>query len=396
MTGFIAAAALAVVLTLLLLLRPLLWRRAETATASHRQLNAAIHRDQLAELELDRSEGTLNEEDYQQARQELQRRVLEDGGADSVLAAARAPKKTLWALAVALPLVAGVLYVLLGNPSALNPIAQQHRFTSQEIENMVSGLAAKLEKEPENLPGWVMLARSYKAMGRFDEAERAFARAASLVETDAQLLADYADVLATKAGGTLAGKPAELIEKALKLDPTNMQALWLSGSAAFDAGQFDKAVVTWERLLKQVSPESEDAKQLAASIAEARKRGGKPAAAPIAAAAVRGRVEVAAGVRAQAAPGDTVMVVAREAGGPRMPIAVLRLRVADLPLDFTLDDSLALAPDRSISTVKSVEVEARVSKSGLATPQKGDLFSAPQNAQVGAAGLRLVIDQVRP
>ncbi len=267
MTGFLAAAALAVALTLLLLLRPFLWRKAAPAAATHRQLNAAIYRDQFAELENDRAEGTLIEEDYRQARAELQRRVLDDAQ-DETVALPQAPKKTLLALALLLPAGAAALYFLLGNPEGLAP--QQHRVSSQEVENMVANLAARLEKEPDNFEGWLMLGRSYKAMRRFGEAEKAFDRAAPLLEKDAQLLAVYADVVAANAGGSFDGKPLALIEKALKVDPNNLQALWLAGSAAFAGGRFGQAVTTWERLLKLLPPESEDAKQLASGIAEAR------------------------------------------------------------------------------------------------------------------------------
>lgn len=271
MPGFLIAVLVAVAATLLLLLRPLIWRRGSTAAASHRQLNAAIYRDQFAELERDRAEGTLAEEDYRQARTELQRRVLEDGQEDAAVApVAPAPKKTLAAIAVAVPVAAIALYLLLGNPAGLNPPEPQQRFSAQEIENMVAGLAAKLEKEPENLQGWMMLARSYRAMGRLAEAEKAFERAEKFIENDAQLLADYADVAAANAQGDFAGKPARLIEKALKIDPDNLQALWLAGSAAFARADFARAVVHWERLVAQIPPESEDAKMLRANIDEAR------------------------------------------------------------------------------------------------------------------------------
>jgi cytochrome c-type biogenesis protein CcmH len=271
MTGFIVAVLLAIAATLLLLLRPLIWRgREAAATASHRQLNAAIYRDQFVELERDRAEGTLGEEDYQQARAELQRRVLEDGQEDAAVTAPQAPKKTLFILAVALPLAAAGLYALLGNPEGLNPPAPQHRFTPQEIEGMVAGLAAKLEKEPENVKGWAMLARSYRAMGRLPEAERAFGRAEKFIEQDAQLLADYADVAAANAGGNFAGKPAQLIEKALKVDPDNAQALWLAGSAAFAGNDFARALVHWERLLTQLQPGSEDHQAVQQNIEQMR------------------------------------------------------------------------------------------------------------------------------
>lgn len=270
MPGFLIAVLVAVAVTLLLVLRPLIWRRGPAAAASHRQLNAAIYRDQFAELERDRTEGTLAEEDYQQARMELQRRVLEDGQEDDVIAAAPTPKKTLAALALALPVAAIALYLLLGNPAGINPPEPQQRFTAQEIENMVAGLAAKLEKEPDNLQGWTMLARSYRAMGRLPEAEKAFERAEKFIENDAQLLADYADVVASNARGDFKGKPMQLIEKALKVDPDNPQALWLAGSAAFAREDFAGAIGHWERLAAQLPPESEDAQMLRANIGEAR------------------------------------------------------------------------------------------------------------------------------
>ncbi|HEX8987989.1 MAG TPA: c-type cytochrome biogenesis protein CcmI [Rhodocyclaceae bacterium] len=393
MTGFLIAAGITLVGTLLLMLRPFIWQRSR-ATASHRQLNAAIYRDQLAELERDRAAGTLGEEDYAQARDELQRRVLEDGQADEAAAALKAPKKTMIALAALLPVAGIALYLLLGHPAALDQRAQ-HQVTAQDIERMVGALAAKMEKEPGNVEGWGMLARSYKAMGRVDEAVKAFEHVMSLNPSDAQVYADYADVLAMKAGGNFAGRPQQLIDQALKLDPNNLEALWLAGTADFAGGRYAQAVASWSRVQKILPPDSDDARQIASAIAEARAKGGLKAPAANPAKAVRGRVELAPAVSAQAAPDDTVMIVAREAGGPRMPLAVLRLRVADLPRDFTLDDSLAMTPDRTLSSVKEIEVEARVSKSGQAVPQPGDLYSATQKTRAGKAGLRLVIDRAR-
>jgi cytochrome c-type biogenesis protein CcmH len=401
MNAFLIGAAVALAATLLLLLRPFLWRR-DRATASHRQLNSAIYRDQMAELERDRAAGTLAEEDYRQAFAELQRRVLEDGQDDEPAATLKAPKKTLIALALLLPAASIGLYVLLGHPEGANPVAQQH-VTAQDVERMVATLAAKLDKEPDNVQGWGMLARSYKAMGKITEAEKAFEHVMSLKPTDAQLYADYADVLAMRAGGNFAGRPQQLVDQALKLDPNNPEALWLAGTAAYEAGRFAQAIAVWSRLQALLPPESEDAKQIASGIADARAKAGMPAgAAPVAAPAadpaqaVRGRVELSPAIRDKAAPGDTVMIVAREAGGPRMPLAVMKFRVADLPRDFALDDSLAMSPDRGISSVKAIEVEARVSKSGQAMPQAGDLFSATQKTKVGKSGVKLVIDQVRP
>lgn len=274
MTAFLAGAALLVAATLALLLRPW-WRKqqAARAQASRRALNATIYRDQLAELERDRAEGSLEEADYAAARQELQRRLIEDSAeADEAVAAPLPAKASAIAIAVALPVLAIALYLLLGNPAGLNPQPAQKRFSADEIEQMVAGLAAKLEKEPDNLQGWVMLARSYKVMDRFEEADKAYGRAKALVDTDPGLLVDHAEVAAMAADGNLEGRPRQMIEQALKLDPEHPQGLLLSGTAAFERGDFPRAIADWERLKKQVPPDSENARVLDSGIAKAREK----------------------------------------------------------------------------------------------------------------------------
>jgi cytochrome c-type biogenesis protein CcmH len=248
-----------------------------------------------------------------------------------------------------------------------------------------------------------MLARSYKAMGRYDDAAKAYGRAGAFIDDEPALLADYADILVA-VSGTFVGKPRELITKALKRDPDHAHALWLSGTAEFEAGKFNQAIGDWERLLKQLPPDSDEARSVQGSIAEAVSRGGKAGAAPAAKApqkvgagdTVKGRVELAAALKDKAAPSDTVMVIARPADGSRMPLAVLRAKVAELPLQFTLDDKLAMSPDHAISRHKEVSIEARISKTGMANPQPGDLLSAPQTVKVGASGIKLLVEQIRP
>lgn len=269
MMGFAIGATLLVGVALLLLLLPLRHRPASTEF-SRKQINTAIYRDELAELESDRAEGSLSAADYEQARAELQRRLLEDSAEETTAQpAAPAPARALsLLLALALPVGAALLYLTLGNPAAIDP-PQQQRFSADDIDRMVSGLAAKLEKEPDNLQGWAMLARSYKAMGRLPEALRAYERAGSLVEGNAELLLDYADAMAASIGGFDA-KTVALIEQALKLDPANPQGLWLRGTAAYAAKQYGKALTDWETLLKLLPPDSEDAGVLKANIAEVR------------------------------------------------------------------------------------------------------------------------------
>lgn len=408
MTEFWVASALAVVLALALLFRPFLLK-STGGGISRRQLNAAIYRDQLVRLEKDRADNMLAEADYAQARDELQRRVMEDTRDEDAAAITRAPRKTMVAVGLVLPVLAVGLYVLLGNPTAmLEPSGSQHKVSAGDMERLVAGLAQKLEKDPDNLQGWAMLARSYKMLGRNMEAELAFERAGAFLDNDAQLLAIYADLAATNANGNFAGKPTQLIQKALKVDPDNGMALWLAGTAAFRGQQHEAAIRIWERLMQQLDPASEDANMLRESIAAAYTALGKSAPkaavgkskaadspAATAGASVSGTVDLTPAVKGKAAPGDTVMVIAR-APGSRMPVAVVRARVSDLPLAFTLDDSLAMSPQARISSATQVEVEARVSKTGMAQPEPGDLMSAVQTVKVGAKGITLQVNAVRP
>lgn len=416
MTGFVVGALVTLALTLAVLLRPFYLRRSASATASQRQLNTAILREQLAKLEQDLAEGTLGVEDYGQARAELQRRVLQDTSEADATPTLRAPRRTMLAVGITVPAVALGMYMLIGNPGIMtaDPAGGAHA-NQQELARMVDLLARKMEKEPDNLQGWAMLARSYKVLGRSQEAELAFEHAGAFIDNDAQALANYADVAASNAGGSFKGKPAMLIAKALKADPQNAMALWLSGTEAMSRNDYDTALATWGRLLPLLAPGSEDEKMLRGAMDEVRARAGKPlpaaaAAAPAAATAmapqaqpapapsaragVSGTVELAPGLKAKTTPSDIVMVIARLPGN-RVPLAVMRAQASELPLKFTLDDSMAMNPQSLISTAKEVEVEARVSRTGMAKPEAGDLLSAPQTVKVGAADVTLRVAQVR-
>ncbi|MEW5783112.1 MAG: c-type cytochrome biogenesis protein CcmI [Pseudomonadota bacterium] len=410
MTFFLIGAAALTLITLALLLWPLR-RQSALGEASRREINAAIYRDELAELDRDLATGELSQADYDVAKTELQRRLLEDSQAEAGVAGAGSPasRATAVALAITLPLGAALLYALLGNPAALNAQASaamhQQQFSPAEIERLVSDFAAKLENEPENYKGWAMLGRSYKALGRFPEAVRAYERTGPLLESSADLLVDYADALAAAQG--FDDKTLAVLDRALKLDPAQPQGLWLRGTAAFEAKQYDKAVADWEALLALLEPGSEDARAIEANIAEARQLGGLAPTprqsaklgagktAPAGAAAIKGRVEIAPALTDKLPANGVLMVVARPADGSRMPVAVLRAPLGRSPLDFVLDDSLAMSPDRKPSQFAELMVEARVSASGQAMPQPGDLFGPAVKVKQGARDVQLLIDQVR-
>jgi cytochrome c-type biogenesis protein CcmH len=288
------------------------------------------------------------------------------------------------------------LYFSFGDVYRVSQKNSETPINQEGVEKMVTEFAAKMEKDPSNLQGWVMLARSYRILGRNQDAVKAYERAGSFVDSDPQLLADYADTLAANANGNFAGKPLSLINQALKLDPNNLMALWLSGTAAFNANNYRSAVQTWEKLALQLPPNSEEMKMIEGSIAEARSKGGLAPKATIISSAkeISGQIELAGDMKSKVKQGDTVMVIARQVG-ERMPVAVLKIPVAQFPMSFVLNDTLAMNPSAPLSKLTEVSIEVRISKTGMAKPETGDLISAVKTIKVGTENVRLLVDQVR-
>ncbi len=267
MTTFALFAALLMAAVLALLLPPLWFRRqSKQAVPDQRQANLAIFRDQLGELERERSEGTLAAADFDQAQRELQRRLLDEVSPEAAALAVdeASSRKTAIAILFLLPICALTLYLVIGTPRALDPTqtapqpAQAaQEMTPEKINAMVESLAARLKDNPDDTQGWLMLARSYKMQGRYAEAGDAFAKIEKVVDQDPDLLAMYAETLAMAAGKGLAGKPRALVEKALKLNPQHGHSLFLAGAAAIESGDKRQAIRYWEALLPQVEPGSE-------------------------------------------------------------------------------------------------------------------------------------------
>jgi len=276
--GFLLAAVLLLAFVLLIVLRPLLRRsRAATSVMNQREANLAILRDELRELERSRDEGSLNADDFAQARQELHRRLLEEVGTVSDTTETAKPatgRRTALALLFALPLAAAGGYALLGTPQALDPVATQARVGPREIEGMLQKLVARLKANPDDPQGWTMLARSYKVLGRYADSAEAYGRVGPTLDSEPALLADYAEVL-VQHSGTFAGKPSELITRALALAPNEPQVLFMAGAAANERGDFTAVADYWGRLLLQVEPGSEDARALEKAVTEAREKAAK-------------------------------------------------------------------------------------------------------------------------
>ena len=423
MIVFVLVAALLVGVALAWLLPPLIRRDPGALVHDRVQMNLGLLRDQLADLEAERVGGTLSPEQYAESKAELERRVLEEteSGTRHAAAVASGGRATAAVVAATVPIAAVVLYLSFGDPGALDlqsrraDLEHSKQPTAQEIEAMLTRLAQRLEKEPDNAEGWAMLARSYYVLRRYPEAVRAYEQLVKLAPQEASVLVDYADALAMREGRKISGRPLELVQQALKLDPQQPKALAMAGTEAFDRKDFRLAAEYWEKLAAVVPADSEMGRSVANSIAEARKLAGlgpgpaestakaaPPAAgsatgpAAAAAASVQGTVRLDPAVAARVAPTDAVFVFARAVEGPRMPLAVFRLRVQDLPAKFKLDDSLAMAPQFRLSNFKNVLVNARISKSGSATPSAGDLEGKGIAVDLGASDVVVTIDRVVP
>lgn len=433
MTMFWVVAAVFVVVALLFVIPPLFIQRKSAATLERSRINISIYKNQLTELETDLAAGDIDQDHYDSSRQEIERRLLEDTAV--VDQAATGSSKglniaTTVMVALVVPLVAFGIYFKVGNPDAINPQAQMAQGAAAsphgqgnmqaQIETMVAKLAQKLEQDPSNIQGWVMLGRSFSVLGRYDEAVTAYEKAISVVGEDAALLTDYADAIAMSNGESLEGKPLELLQKALKIDPMNQKALWLMGTAYFERGDFVSAINLWKRLQQLIPPGSEDAQAMAANIAEAesyleRQRKGEfgeapppavtsaeaPATSAVATAKrggsqVSGKVTLSPALASKVAPGDTLFIFAKAVSGPPMPLAILRTQAGALPLEFKLDESMAAMPAMSLAKADRVIVGARISKTGDAMPHSGDLQGASKPVAVGSSGIDLQIDSVVP
>lgn len=429
MTGFLMMAGTMIAAALAFVLLPLTRAREAEASVPRFHANLLIHRDQLRQLQADRDKGALTAAEFEAEQAELGKRAIEDALAMlKDVSPVQSKSNARWVaalVAVLLPASAVGLYLKLGSPMSLvdeaQPVAavpnaaQQspHGMSFEQIRASAEALAARLAANPADGEGWATLARSYNVLGRFEDAAAAYAKAASLLPPDAQLLADYADALAMSQGQKLDGKPLELVERALKTDPANLKALALAGTAAFERRDYRSAAAYWERAVQTAPADSEFARSIGSSLEEARAlaEGRAPvaalpgimpegsAAAPAAAAGastLSGTVSVAPQLASRLKPDDTVFIFARAESGPRMPLAILSKPSRDLPLRFVLDDTSAMAPGMKLSSAGPVMVVARVSRSGNATAQSGDLEGVVGPLHPGARDIQLKIDKVLP
>jgi cytochrome c-type biogenesis protein CcmH len=406
------------------LLWPLLRGTTGTATGEY-ESRLAVYRQQFAELEQDHKSGTLSEEAYQQSRHELERRLLDETGSIDAT-----PTQGRWQvsgrllaalLGIIIPATSAGLYWELGNPLAVthptvSMLPAEERSDSghqsvEGIEALSERLKRKLERNSDDGVGWALLARSYVEIGRHAEAVVVYEKAMRLLQDDPQLLVDYADALGMLHGRKLEGKPELLIQQALELDPNHVKALMLAGTVSFDRKEFKQAVRYWERASANLPREAEGEirQELLSAIAEAKGLAGgrpvmvkavgeaasstMPGVSPV---AISGIVSLAPGLAGKASSMDTLFVFAREMNGPPMLLSIVRATKRDLPFTFQLDDSTSPMPSRKLSAAGTVVIVARLSKSGQAMPQSGDLEGTSEPVNPGADKVTIVIDRERP
>ena len=372
---------------------------------------------QLADLEQAHAAGTLSQAQRDAERASLERRLLDMLLHDSAVAASSAAKPA-WSLIVGVTVlvlviaIGGYTYKRSANPPQGDEEGADGVPNQAQVAAMVEQVAERMKQNPNDADGWAMLARSYSMMQRNDDALAAYQKAIALGKDDAGLLVDYADTLAVKNQHSLQGEPMALITRALKLDPDHIKGLALAGADAFERKDFALAAKYWGRIQAVGPPDDALVQRVAASLQEARKLAGLPdQAAPAvaqskppaqadtgAAAAggpsVSGTVSLSPELRAQTSPEDTVFIFAKAVPNGRMPLAAERKQVKDLPYQFTLDDSKSMSPQARLSGATQVVISARISKSGNAIAQPGDLQGQSAPVALGAKDLRIDIREV--
>lgn len=404
---FLGIALLFVAFAMALVLRPLFRRTSAPVRAGRRSINIAVYRDQLKEMEADRVNGLLTDTQFETARLELEARLAQDAvGVEDTAPVSKGARKLGATLAVLIPVAAFGLYFMFGNVRALNE-SPSGQLTMPDIQSMLQSAEAKVKSNPDDAQTWAMLARAYTVMDRYPDAVRAFENLARLTPDDASVWSHYGEALALANGRTLDGKPMEMIRKALTIDPKDVKGLELSGIYAYQHKDYKTAIQYWQDVIALSPPGEQYTRDMQAALEQAKQMASEPAARKLdnlsdfsgaaAGAGVSGTVSITAKLKGRVAAGDTVFVYARDgqAGGGQ-PLAAVRLEAGSLPAPFDLTDAQAMTPDNAISKHASVTLIARISKTGNAMPQPGDLEGELQAVKIGSKGLKLVIDRVRP
>ena len=437
---FWALALALVAATLAALLWPLL-RRRQVTTRDGETAAAAVFRDHRRQIDADHAAGLISSGERETAMAELVARLggeLAQAEPDHPALHAGPPRAVGVALLIMLPVAAAVMYAVLGNPQAMNPSAARPATTPAQMLAMVEALHQRMKANPEDGNGWALLGRSYVTLGRFADAAQAFAQASERLSANAALLADQAEAIALTQGERLAGEPVALLERALALDAKHPKTLALLATAAIERDNYVAGIGYWRQLRDIVPEGSADRARIDEVLAELEARrdpaasaraaptdatprsksidsavrgsaaptgaasrpetlgSAAPAATTAGSRSVEGRVEIAPAFASNVGAGDTLFIFARDPDGSRMPLAAIKLTAGKWPQPFRLTDEMAMAPGAVLSNARQLIVEARVSRSGNATPASGDLSGKSVPVAPGARDVRVVLDRLVP
>ncbi|MFA5920303.1 MAG: c-type cytochrome biogenesis protein CcmI [Methylococcaceae bacterium] len=374
------------ILSAFLLVLPPLWRKHPVQPSDLDKRNIQIAQHRLAELKESRRTGGLSQAQYDEQLADLEQALSDDLDIKSHVSLAQSQGRwVVYALVIGVPLLAGSLYLSLGNYQAISHSAEMavdpDALKLAEINKMVAGLAEKMKNNPDDAQGWLMLGRSYKVLEQYPKAVDAFANAYRVLGDQAEVMLLYADTIAYANDKNLAGKPTELIFKALALEPDNMTALWLGGMAKAQQGDPVTAIKLWKKLAALLPPGSGAQEEIQGLLAKIESEAPQAATQPEASqqantpgVAIDVQVSLAPELQKSTSPSDTVFIYAQALAGPKMPLAIIRKQVSDLPVTVSLNDAMAMMPNMKLSNFANVKLLARISKSGNAISQPGDLI----------------------
>jgi cytochrome c-type biogenesis protein CcmH len=396
---------LLIVSTLILLaflfILPPFWRKPKVKIVDFDQRNVEIAQHRLAELKENRLTGGLSQAQYDEQFSDLEQALSDD--LDIVGREIHVTTQSKWIIyivALGIPLLAGSLYFMLGNYQAVSHTAEMsvdpEATKFLEINKMVLRLAEKMKAKPNDAQGWLILGRSYKALEQYPQAADAFANAYRLLGDQAEVMLLYADALAYVNNRNLAGRPSELVYKALALEPDNLNALWLGGMAKAQEGDAPAALKLWKKLEATLPPGSDsqqEIKNLLSSLAKDTPLGQvqKEPEAKVSNFTLSVQVSLAPKLQKAAAAEDTVFIYAQAISGPKMPLAIVRKHVSDLPLTVSLNDSMAMMPNMKLSNFASVKLLARISKSGNAMTQPNELIGIIEQVNLTDKSIHKII-----
>lgn len=397
----------AMLLVALLYLAVSMLSRKDSIEVDRNEQNLLIAEERLQVVEAEYADSLISENEYRQLKTEIEKTLADElvQSAGKNRSSANSGAIGLAAVGIMLPLFGLAMYGLLGNPdfiksgtSAGTQAVAQHSpaggtgTEGQSMDTLVDQLARKLQQDPDNLEGWFLFGKSLMSLGRYDEAVKAFEIVnEKLPEPQSGVLLALANAVAMNQNGRIVGRPAELVQQALEVDPQSVTGLWLAGMAAEEAGEHEQALAYWQKADPLLADDPQNRAELRNMMSAVAGKLGrtlvfdeapamqpeaavvpKASPAPGAAKSVRVKVSLSPEAQAQASPDDTVFIFARAVEGPPMPLAASRHQVRDLPIEVTLDDAMAMMPQMKMSAFDAVNVSAKISSSGNATVSSGD------------------------